>query len=96
MQQLLLSDLEAQDIKILSVSTVVYFSHRKVDQQISEMKHRFAECEAEYKGSREEVKRTKENYTQKERECKTLELKILRIEANINMLRQEIEKVEEK
>ncbi|KDR12930.1 structural maintenance of chromosomes protein 6 isoform X2 [Zootermopsis nevadensis] len=89
------SDLQRGVTKESEQEQMLHLHSKKVDQQISEMKHRFAECEAEYKGSREEVKRTKENYTQKERECKTLELKILRIEANINVLRQEIEKVEE-
>jgi chromosome segregation ATPase len=67
-----------------------------MEQQISEMTSRLSECEAQYKGSREEVRRRKENYTQKIKESGTLQLRIRRTESDINVLRQEIDKREKK
>lgn len=67
-----------------------------MDQQIREIERRLAEYEADYKGSREEVRRRKENYMQKVKESKSLELKILRIEANINKLREVIDEIKKK
>lgn len=57
---------------------------------------RLAECEAQYKGSREEVNRRKENYGQKMQELKTLQSRICRMERNINTLLQEIDKIKNK
>lgn len=62
-------------------------------QQINKKKCRLAECEAEYKEHREEVRRRRENYMQKVKESRTLQQKIHRVKTNINELQQEIDKI---
>jgi chromosome segregation ATPase len=67
-----------------------------VEQQINEVMSRLAECEAQYKGSREVVNRRKDNYGQKIKEVKNLQSRICRMESNINTLLQEIDKIKNK